>query len=166
MKIPEICDLLRSELLNNGYEYGFYLDGKKYKPDMSKGFDDEYARLSRSIYRVQAPLVTMREKIGICVDTVLVMKTMLDERGIPSKIWLLFNKVKGSPHTILTFEAEGKIVYLELTPQSSKPFYGKEIVYESEHDMITEYHKNGYDITDVTRAVVIGSSPEALLSLK
>ena len=129
MKIPEICDLLRSELLNNGYEYGFYLDGKKYKPDMSKGFDDEYARLSRSIYRVQAPLVTMREKIGICVDTVLVMKTMLDKRGIPSKIWLTFNRVKGSPHTILTFEAENKIVYLELTPQSSKAWYGKEIIY-------------------------------------
>ena len=166
MKIPEICNLLRSELLNNGYEYGFYLDGKKYKPDMSNGFDEEYARLSKTAYRVQPPLVTMREKTGTCVDTVLVMKKLLDEHDITSKIWLTFNKVKGTPHMILTFEAEGKIVYLELTPQSSKPFYGKEIVYESEHDMITEFHKNGYDITDVTRAVVIGSSPEALLSLK
>jgi hypothetical protein len=31
MKIQEACDLLKKELLNNGYEYGFYLNGKTYK---------------------------------------------------------------------------------------------------------------------------------------
>ncbi len=164
MTITEICDLLRKELFNNGYEYGFFLNGKKYKPDMSKGFDAEYARLSKTVYRVQPPLVTMREKTGTCIDTVLVMKKLLDERDIPSKIWLTLNKVKGTPHTILIFEAENKVVYLELTPQSSKPFYGKEIIYESEQELITQFHENGYDITDVTGAVTIGSSPEFLLS--
>lgn len=33
MTISEICDILRKELYNNGYEYGFVLDGKKYKPN-------------------------------------------------------------------------------------------------------------------------------------
>lgn len=161
MRIPEICDLLRSELFNNDYEYGFYLNGKKYKPDMNKGFDEEYFQLSKTIYRVQAPLVTVREKTGTCIDAVLVMKKLLDEYSIPCKIWLIF---KNSPHTILTFEAENKVVYLELTPQSSKPFYGKEIVYENEQALLEEYRKNGYDISDVSDSIEIGRPPEFLLS--
>ena len=31
MLIQEACKLLKRELLNNGYEYGFYLNGKIYK---------------------------------------------------------------------------------------------------------------------------------------
>lgn len=161
MKIPEICDLLREKLFNNGYEYGFYLNGKKYKPDMSKGFDEEYFQLSKTIYRVQEPLVTVHEKTGTCIDAVLVMKKLLDEYSIPCKIWLIF---KNSSHTILTFEAEEKIVYLELTPQSAKPFYGKEIVYENEQALLEEYRKNGYDISDVTDSIEIGRPPEFLLA--
>ena len=39
MEIKRVCDLLRKELYNNNYEYGFYCDGKKFKPNMSNGFD-------------------------------------------------------------------------------------------------------------------------------
>ena len=35
-------------------------------------------------------------------------------------------------HAILTFETEARVVYLELTPQCRKPWYGKELLYESE----------------------------------
>ena len=163
MNITEICDLLRKELFYNGYEYGFVVDGKKYKPNMSNGFDSEYYRLSMTIYRVQHPSVTMKEKIGTCVETVLVMKSMLDEYDIKNKIWLLFNKTKKKAHTILTFEADGKIIYLELTPQSAKSWYGKEIVYSSEEEFLEEYQRNNYEVTDVTKDVVIGEQPEFLL---
>ena len=164
MTITEICDLLRKELINNGYEYGFVVDGKKYKPDMSNGFDSEYYRLSMTIYLVQHPSITMKEKIGTCVETVLVMKSLLDEYDIKNKIWLLLNKTKKKVHTILTFEAEGKIIYLELTPQSAKPWYGKEIVYSSEEEFLEEYQRNNYEVTDVTEDVVIGEQPEFLLA--
>lgn len=60
--IAEVCALLRKELYNNGYEYGFYSDGKKYKPDITGGFDRKYYDLSVSIYRVQNPKDTMEEK--------------------------------------------------------------------------------------------------------
>ena len=46
MTITKICDILKNELLNNGYEYGFVVDGKKYRPDMSNGFDNEYYQYS------------------------------------------------------------------------------------------------------------------------
>lgn len=163
MMIAEICNLLRSELFDNGYEYGFYLDGKNYKPDMSKGFDSEYYELSTTIYRVQHPHDTIREKIGTCIDAVVVMQAILDEHNICNKIWLLYNKEKNKAHTILTFEAENKTVYLELTPQSSKPWYGKEIVYSNEQELLEEYQKYNYDICDVTDSVVIGQAPEFLL---
>lgn len=164
MIIPEVCNLLKKELFNNHYEYGFYLNGKKYKPDTNKGFDEKYFQLSKTIYHVQDPIITIREKTGTCIDVVLVMKKLLDERGIPNKIWLLHNKSKGSLHTILTFEAECKIVYLELTPQSSKPFYGKEIIYGNEQTFISEYRNNGYDISDVTSYVEIDRQPDFLLT--
>ena len=45
MEIKRLCDLLRKELYNNNYEYGFYCDGKKYKPNMSNGFDSEFYNL-------------------------------------------------------------------------------------------------------------------------
>ena len=42
MTIKEICDILRAELYDNGFEYGFIVDGQKYKPNMKDGFDNEY----------------------------------------------------------------------------------------------------------------------------
>ena len=35
MLIQEVCELLKQELLENGYEYGFFLDGITHKPDMT-----------------------------------------------------------------------------------------------------------------------------------
>ena len=32
MTIKEICDILRAKLYNNGFEYGFIVEGRKYKP--------------------------------------------------------------------------------------------------------------------------------------
>ena len=164
MTINEICDILRAELLNTSYEYGFVVDGQKYKPNMENGFDKEYYHLSTTIYCVQDPVTTMKEKIGTCVDAVLVMRWLLDQRNISNKIWLLYNKQKNKVHTILTFEAENKTVYLELTPQSSKAWYGKEIIYSTDQELIKKYETNGYDISDVTDSIVIGQQPEFLLA--
>ena len=164
MQIREICDLLKNELLNNGYEYGFYLNGVKYKPDVTKGYDEEFARASVHDYRIQDPSDTMREKIGTCIDITLLMKTMLASYGISSKIWLLYYMRRNKFHTILTFEAENKVVYLELTPQSRKSWYGKEILYENERYFISEYCKDDCVIEDITNSVVIGKRPEFILS--
>ena len=163
MKISSICEILKNELYDNGYEYGFLLNGEKCKPDMSGGFDENYYRLSLTQYVVQTPEDTMREKIGTCVDAVMLMRKLLLENDIPSKIWLLHHKAKNKVHTILTFVAEGKTVYLELTPKSAKPWYGKEIVYENEAALIDEYTKNDFDISDVTARVKIGEQPHFLL---
>lgn len=164
MTIREICAMLRAELLNNNYEYGFILNDRKYKPDMTDGFDNEYYHLSKTVYCVQDPSVTMKGKIGTCVDAVLVMKFLLDNYHISNKIWLLYNRNKNKVHTILTFEAENKIVYLELTPQSSKAWYGHEIVYSTEQEFLQEYENKDYDISDVTDDIIIGQQPEFLLS--
>ena len=94
MTICEICNVLRTELYDDGYEYGFVVNGQKYKPNMENGFDEKYYRLSTTIYRVQEPITTMKEKIGTCVDAVLVMKWLLDKHNIPNKIWLLHNMQK------------------------------------------------------------------------
>ena len=163
MTIQEICELLKSELLDNGYEYGFFLEGKKYKPNMDDGFDREYFRLSTTIYRVQHPDVTMREKIGTCVDAVLVMKTLLDRRKVPCIIWLLRHKQTHKVHTVLTFEAENKMVYLELTPQSGKAWYGHEIVYAKRQDFLDECKRNAFEVLDVTNAIAIEQQPDFLL---
>lgn len=163
MTIQEICNILREKLYNNGFEYGFFLNGIKYKPNMQNGFDNEYYRLSQTIYRVQKPETTLKEKIGTCVDAVVVMKYMLDKLNIPCKIWLLSNKNKNKKHTILTFDAENKIVYLELTPQFGKPWYGKEIIYSSESELFEEQAKKGWDVSDVTDSVVVGEQPMFLL---
>ena len=164
MAIKEICNILRAELLNNDYEYGFVLNGQKYKPNIGNGFDNEYYHLSKTIYCVQDPAITMKEKIGTCVDAVLVMKLLLEKYNIPCKIWLLYNNKKNKVHTILTFEAESKIVYLELTPQSSKSWYGKEIVYSNEQEFLLEYKNNDYDVSDVTESIIIGQQPFFLLN--
>ena len=76
MTITHLCDILRKELLENGYEYGFLLNGEKVKPDFTAGFDREYDRLARTAYRVQSPALTRSEKIGTCIETVLVMKEL------------------------------------------------------------------------------------------
>ena len=163
MTIPEICTILRNELFNTGYEYGFIANGNKYKPDMRNGFDNEYYQNSLTIYRVQDPSITRKEKIGTCVETVLVVKQILDKLNIPCKLWLLHNKTKNKVHTIPTFEAEGKVVYLELTPQSSKSWYGKEIIYDNEQEFLKEYERNNYDVSDVTNVIVIDEQPTFLL---
>ena len=164
MTIKEICDILRAELYNNGFEYGFIVNGQKYKPNMKDGFDEEYYHLAKTISLIQEPSVTLKEKIGTCVDVVLVMKSILDKLNILSKIWLLYNKRKNKVHTILTFEAENKIVYLELTPQSTKSWYGQEILYLSEQEFLQEYENNGYDISDVTNLIITGQRPYFLLN--
>ena len=163
MKIVEICDALRKELLNTGYEYGFVVDGQIYKPNMAGGFDAVFYHLANTISRVQDPEVTKKEKVGTCIDAVLVMQQILDACCVPSKIWLTYHKQKNKVHTILTFEAEGKIVYLELTPQSSKPWYGKELVYDDEDSFLQAHEKDGYEIFDVTKQIVIGERPHFLL---
>ena len=164
MKIVEICDALRAELMNNGYQYGFIVDGQIYKPNMTGGFDATFYHLANTISRVQDPALTRREKVGTCIDAVLVMQQILNERNVPSKIWLLYQKEKNKVHTVLTFAAEGKTVYLELTPQSSKPWYGQEIVYESEQAFLQAQQRGGNEVADVTEKVVVGERPYFLLA--
>ena len=71
----EACELLKKELLDNGYEYGFYLNGTTYKPDMTKGFDKEFFECLLTQYRIQDPGDTMRAKGGTCHDAVIIGKT-------------------------------------------------------------------------------------------
>ena len=68
MTIKDICDILRAELYNNGFEYGFIVNDQKYKPNRDNGFDNEYYHLAKTISIVQDPSVTLKEKIGTCVD--------------------------------------------------------------------------------------------------
>ena len=164
MTIQEACDLLKGELLDNGYEYGFYLDGVKYRPDPALGFDAGFQRDLLTDYRIQNPSDTQREKIGTCNDVALLMKTLLASRGVPGKIWLLDYARGKKFHTILTFQAENQVIYLELTPQSRKPWYGKELLYASEAQLISEYRKTDCELTDVTDSVRAGSTPEFILS--
>ncbi len=163
MTVNEICDILRKELYQNDYKYGFVLDGKKYRPNIEVGFDEEYYRLSNTIYLVQDPIITIKEKTGTCIDAVLVMRFILDKYNISNKIWLLNNKQKNKFHTVLTFAAENKTVYLELTPQFSKPWYGKEIVFNNEQDFLQEYINGGWDVSEVTASIVVGQQPLFLL---
>jgi|GEM_PF-443275 len=163
MLINEACELLKKELLDNGYEYGFYLNGAVHKPDMTNGFDKEFFELLMSEYRVQAPEDTMRAKVGTCNDAVVLMKAILDEHGVPSKIWLLNDKRNKKLHTVLTFYLEGKTVYLELTPQSGKPWYGKELVFDSERSFMNEFGGDEREVIDVTDEVLIGLAPDFIL---
>ena len=163
MRIAEICALLRRELYDTGYQYGFYSNEKRFTPDIKNGFDAEFFHLSRTIYRIQNPVDTMREKVGTCIDTVMVMKTILDNLDVPYKIWLIYHREKKREHTILTFAAEDKIIYLELTPQSSKPWYGKEILYDNEQHFIKQFQKENYIIVEITDKIIIGDAPDSLL---
>ncbi len=65
MLIHKICKLLKKKLLNNGYEYGFYWNGRTYRPDMTKSFDEEFHHLLLTAYRIQNPKDTIREKSGL-----------------------------------------------------------------------------------------------------
>ena len=162
--IHKICNLLRDELLDNGYEYGIYLNGKTYKPDMSSGFDEEFFEWLLSDYRIQNPRDTRQAKVGTCNDIVILMKAILDEQSVPSKIWLLHDRQCGKFHTVLTFYVENKTLYLELTPQSPMPWYGKEIVFDNEQSFISEYSKDGCKVIEITDSIVIGEAPEFILS--
>ena len=73
-------------------------------------------------------------------------------------------KKYGKQHTVLTFYLENKTVYLELTPQSGKPWYGKELIFNSERSFVDEYSKDGIEVIDVTDSVLIGERPDFLLS--
>ena len=162
--IQRICKLLKDELLDNGYEYGFYLNGKTYTPDKSNGFDEKFFDLLLTEYRVQDPRDTRQAKVGTCNDIVVLMKAILDEQGVPSKIWILHDRPNGKFHSVLTFYIEDKTIYLELTPQYPKPWYGKEMVFDSEQSFITEFSKDDCEVIDVTDSVVIGDAPDFILS--
>ena len=164
MTIQEARDLLKGELPDSGYEYGFYLNGAKHRPDPALGFGVGFQRALLTDYRIQNPSDTQREKIGTCNDVALLMKTLLASRGVPGKIWLLDYARGKKFHTILTFQAENQVIYLELTPQSRKPWYGKELLYASEAQLISEYRKTDCELTDVTDSVRAGSTPEFILS--
>ena len=164
MTIKDACDLLKEELLDNGYEYVFYLNGVAYKPDFSQGFDNAFFERLLKEYRVQDPEDTKQAKVGTCHDAVVLMKSILDGYSVPSKIWLLHDMKKEKFHTVLTFYLEGKVIYLELTPQSGKPWYGKEKVFESEQKFIDGYKEDRYEVIDVTDSVIIGETPDFVLS--
>ena len=164
MTIKEACDLLKDELMDNGYEYGFFLNGITYKPDFTKGFDKDFFDRLLKEYRVQDPRDTRQAKVGTCHDAVVLMRSILDKHSIPSKIWLLHEVKSGKFHTVLTFYLENKVIYLELTPQSGKPWYGKELVFESEQSFMAGYLDDGYEVIDVTDSVIIGETPDFVLS--
>ena len=79
-------------------------------------------------------------------------------------MWLLHNRQIGKFHTALTFCLDNKTVYLELTPQSTKPWYGKEILFDNEQSFIDEYSKDGSEVIEITDCVVVGEAPDFVLS--
>ena len=164
MKIPDVCKLLKDELLDTGFEYGFFLDGKKYLPDRSKGFDEAFFNLLLTVYRVQDPADTKKMKVGTCNDAVVLMKEILDCNNVTNTIWLLHDLAKDTYHTVLTFRCEDKTVYLELTPQYNKDRYGKEQIFGADAGFIQEFEGRGYEVVDVTEEVVIGDRPDFILS--
>jgi len=91
------------------------------------------------------------------------MKHLLDAQKVSSKIWLLYNPMKNKVHTVLTFKVERMVVYLELTPQSSKDCYGKELVYADESEFLQGYVDRGFEVSEVTERVVVGERPMFLL---
>ena len=163
MTTSEISTHLRRALYQTGYRYGFYAGGVRHLPDPQKGFDAEFAHLLQTAYRIQNPAVTVREKLGTCVDAVLVMKTILDRLGVPCRIWLLFHRERRREHVILTFFAEDRVVYLELTPQSGKPWYGKELIYPDVRSFLEAWQAE-YAVTDVTDRISVGVHFASLLS--
>ena len=99
-KLARICGLLKDELLDNGYSYGFYLKGRRIVPNVSLGFDEEFARLITTEYRIQSPEISRREKVATCLDAVLVMEDILNGQDIESKIWMIYQTEKESSFRI------------------------------------------------------------------
>lgn len=81
-KIVEILRLLKTELLDNGYLYGFYLNNRRVVPNMSLGFDEEFSRLITTEYRIQSPEITKREKVATCLDAYLELTPQSGNDGV------------------------------------------------------------------------------------
>ena len=162
-EITLISNLLRGELYNTGYQYGFFWNSRRVVPDITKGFDEEFGRLLTAEYWIQDPETTRKEKVGTCLDAVLVMKELLKEAGKDSKIWMLFQKEQKKFHSVLTFEVDDEIVYLELTPQSGKENYGKELVFNSEDAFHQYWEKMNYTVQEITETCVPGIKPDFFL---
>lgn len=58
-----------------------------------------------------------------------------------------------------------KIVYLELTPQSGKSNYGKEILFESIEEFVSYWEQQGYIVSDITELCVPGANPTFFMDL-
>lgn len=164
-RILEVCRFLKGELLDNGYCYGFYLRDRRIIPNTSMGFDEEFASLLTTEYRIQQPEVSKREKVATCLDAVLIMKEILSEQDIACKIWMIFQKEKRKVHSVLTFELEGMLVYLELTPQSGKSNYGKELLFGNEKEFFSYWEKQGYIVSDITSMCTLGENPSFFMDL-
>ena len=162
-EITRISNLLRGELYNTGYQYGFFWNGRRVVPDFTIGFDEVFGRLLTTEYRIQDPETTRKEKVGTCLDAVLVMKELLREAGKDGKIWMLFQKERKKFHSVLTFEVDDEIVYLELTPQSGKENYGKELVFDREDAFHQYWEEMNYTVQEITETCIPGIKPEFLL---
>lgn len=55
MTIREARDLLKGELPDSGYEYGFYLNGVKHRPDPALSFGVGFQRALLTDYRIPKP---------------------------------------------------------------------------------------------------------------
>ena len=164
-RIVEMCELLRKELFENGYSYGFFLDEKKVVPNISLCFDEEFYRLLTTEYRIQSPEISKREKVATCLDAVLIMKEILLNRDIESKIWMIFQEERKKVHSVLSFELLGQVVYLELTPQSGKKNYGKEILFGSEEEFVEYWEEQNYLVREITHLCEPGAEPTFFLEM-
>lgn len=54
------------------------IDSKRYVPDSDKEFDEDFFSSLLMDYRIQKTEVTNSEKIGTCLDVILVMKATRD----------------------------------------------------------------------------------------
>lgn len=69
-----------------------------------------------------------------------------------------------APKKDALFELEHTDFPTKATPQSTKPWYGKEIVFDNDQSFISEYGKDGCEVIEITDSVVIGEKPEFILS--
>ena len=92
------------------------------------------------------------------------MKEILSENGIGSRIWLVFDRERKKPHAVLTFTADQAAVYLELTPQSRKENYGKELVFENGEAFIRYWEQKNCLVREITDLCVPGRKPDFFLS--
>ena len=76
--------------------------------------------------------------------------------------------ISGTPsvkYSVLTFEIDGRIVYLELTPQSGKSNYGKEILFEGIEEFVSFWEQQGYIVSDITDVCTPGANPDFFMDL-